>query len=69
LSLIKHSLELFHLLLDHRGWGLVTNERVGATEPIPEVVDLVALLADERGGGRRAFALLQTIAKHLLFGR
>jgi hypothetical protein len=26
------------------------------------------LLADERGGGRRAFALLQTFAKRLLLG-
>ena len=57
-----------HFLLDHLRWGLVANERVGATKAIPEVVNLVRLLADERGGGRRAFALLQTFAKRLLLG-
>ena len=57
-----------HFLLDHLRWGFVANERVGATKAIPEVVNLVRLLADERGGGRRAFALLQTFAKRLLLG-
>ena len=48
--------------------GIVANERIGATKPIPEVVNLMRLLADERGGGSRTFALLQTFAKRLLFG-
>ena len=52
-----------HFLLDHLRWGFVANERVGATKAIPEVVNLVRLLADERGGGRRAFALLQTFGE------
>jgi hypothetical protein len=63
----KHNPELLHLLLDHLCWGLLVNERVGATEPIPEIVDLMGLLADKSCGGRRAFALLQALAKRLLF--
>jgi hypothetical protein len=69
LSLVKHSPELFHLLLDHLWGRLLANERVGATETIPEVVNLTSLLPDESCGGRRAFALPQTLAKRLLFGR
>jgi hypothetical protein len=68
-SLVKHSPELFHLVLDHLCGRLLPNERVGATETIPEVVNLTSLLANERCGGRRAFAHLQTLAKRLLFGR
>jgi hypothetical protein len=49
--------------------GLAANERVGATEPIPEVVDLMGLLSNKRCGGGHAFDVLQTLTKRLLFGR
>ena len=40
---------------------------VRATQPIPEVIDLIGLLTDEGGGGPRA-SLFQPVAKHFLFG-
>jgi hypothetical protein len=69
LSLVKYSPELFNLILDHLCGRLLPNERIGATETIPEVVNLTSLVPDERCGVRRAFAPLQTFAKRLLFGR
>ena len=35
---LKHHRERLHLLSDHRSGGLTANERIGATELVPEVV-------------------------------
>jgi hypothetical protein len=35
---LKHHRERLHLLSDHRSGGLTANERIGATESVPEVV-------------------------------
>jgi len=66
---LKQLSDLLHLLVDHLGWRLLANNRVGPTEAIPEIVDLMSLMANERCCSRRAFALLQTLTKRLLFGR
>jgi hypothetical protein len=57
LSLVKHSPELFYLILYHLCGRLLPNERIGATETIPEVVNLTSLLADERCGAGVGFSL------------
>ena len=69
LSLVKHSPELFNLILYHLCGRLLPNERIGATETIPEVVNLTSLLADERCGAGVGFSLLQSFATYLLLGR
>ena len=69
LSLVKHSPELFYLILYHLCGGLLPNERIGATETISEVVNLSSLLADERCGAGVGFSLLQSLAENLFLRR
>jgi hypothetical protein len=68
LSLVKHSPELFHLVLDHLCGRLLANERVGATETIPEVVNLTKTLPVVREGRKttRVSEACYNI-RHLLF--
>ena len=62
-SLLKHSPERLHLLLDHLCGRLTANERIGATEPVPEVVYLTGLLADEFSRAWVGFSLLHTFTE------
>jgi hypothetical protein len=69
-SPFKHSLDLLHLLMDYLCWRLLANERVGATEPIPQVVDFMGLLPDERAAAVGVLSPFSRRSKSgLLFGR
>ena len=68
MSLLKHSPERLHLVLDHLCGGFTANERIGATEPVPEVVYLMGLLADEFCRAWLGFSLLHTFAEYLCSG-
>ena len=63
MSLVKHSPELFHLVLDHLCGRLLPNERVGATETIPEVVNLTSFGCLCRGATRAMPSLLNELTK------
>jgi len=68
-SLVEHSPERLHLLLDHLCGGLTANERISMTESVPEIVYFVGLLADERCGAGVRFSLLQSFAEYLFLRR
>jgi hypothetical protein len=65
--LVKHYPKLLHLTMHHLCWRFLAKESICSAKPMPQVIDLMGLVADERCGVGDAFAFLQPFADRFLF--